>query len=52
MPRAKAIVRMVPAWRERKVASGATGRATPVRPVQVWANRGLDFMPVRRLGLV
>jgi hypothetical protein len=52
MPRAKAIVRMVPAWRERKVVSGAAGRATPVRLVQVWADKGLAFMPVRRLDLV
>jgi hypothetical protein len=35
MPRAKVIVRMVPAWGEKNVVGGATGRATPVRPVQV-----------------
>jgi hypothetical protein len=33
MPRAKASVRTVPAWGERKVVGGAAGRATPVRPV-------------------
>jgi hypothetical protein len=27
-------------------------RATPVRPVQVWVDRGLVFMPVMSLGLV
>jgi hypothetical protein len=35
MPRAKAIVRTVPAWGERKLSSGAVGGARPVRPVQV-----------------
>jgi hypothetical protein len=34
MPRGKVIVRTVPAWGERKVVGGATGRATPVRPVR------------------
>jgi hypothetical protein len=33
MPRAKASVRTVLAWEERKAAGGAAGRATPVRPV-------------------
>jgi hypothetical protein len=33
MPRAKASVRTVPAWGERKVVGGAAGRATLVRPV-------------------
>jgi hypothetical protein len=33
MPRAKASVRTVPAWGERKAAGGVAGRATPVRPV-------------------
>jgi hypothetical protein len=33
MPRAKAIVRTVPAWGDRKVASGAASWATPVRLV-------------------
>jgi hypothetical protein len=34
MPMAKASVRTVPAWGERKVAGGVAGRATPVRPVR------------------
>jgi hypothetical protein len=34
MPRAKASVRVVPAWGERKDVGGAAGRATPVRPVR------------------
>jgi hypothetical protein len=34
MPRAKASVRTVPAWGERKAVGGAAGRATPVRPVR------------------
>jgi hypothetical protein len=34
MPRAKASVRTVPAWGERKAVGGAVGRATPVRPVR------------------
>jgi hypothetical protein len=33
MPRAKAIVRTVPAWGDRKVVGGAAGLAPPVRPV-------------------
>jgi hypothetical protein len=34
MLRAKASVRTVPAWGERKAVAGATSRATPVRPVR------------------
>jgi hypothetical protein len=34
MPRAKASVRTVTAWGERKAVGGATGRATPVRPMR------------------
>jgi hypothetical protein len=34
MPRAKASVRTIPAWGERKVVGGAAGRATPARPVR------------------
>jgi hypothetical protein len=34
LPRAKASVRTVPAWGERKAVGGAAGRATPVRPVR------------------
>jgi hypothetical protein len=33
-PRAKASVRTVPAWEERKAVDGAAGRATTVRPVR------------------
>jgi hypothetical protein len=44
MPRAKAIVRTVPTWGDQKVAGGAAGRATPVRPVQVWTDRELVFV--------
>jgi hypothetical protein len=45
-------VRTVPAWGERNAARGATGRATPVRPVQVWTNNVLGFVLVQMLGLV
>jgi hypothetical protein len=34
MSRAKASVRAVPAWGERKAVGGAAGWATPVRPVR------------------
>jgi hypothetical protein len=34
MPRAKAIVRTVQAWGDRKVVGGVVGRATPVKPVR------------------
>jgi hypothetical protein len=51
MPRAKESVRTISAWGERKVARGVVGRATPVRPVLLWADRGLIFVPVMRLGL-
>jgi hypothetical protein len=43
---------MVPAWGDRKVAGGATGRATPVKPVQVWTDSKLVFVVVRMLILV
>jgi hypothetical protein len=53
MPRAKASVRTVPGWGERKAAGGVAGRAaTPVRPVQVWTGRTLGFVHVHMLGLV
>jgi hypothetical protein len=52
MPRAKANVRTVPAWGERKAARGVAGGVKPVRPVLksvrlVWSLRGesLVFMP-------
>jgi hypothetical protein len=34
MPKAKASVRTVRAWGERKDVGGAAGRATPVKPVR------------------
>jgi hypothetical protein len=40
MPRANASVRTVSAWGERKVVGGATGRATPVRPVRGTSQTG------------
>jgi hypothetical protein len=52
MPRAKASVRTVPAWGERKVVGGAAGRATPVRPVQAWTGSSSGFMLVQVRGLV
>jgi hypothetical protein len=52
MPRAYASVRTVPSWGERKAAGGVAGRATPVRPVQVWTGRTLGFVLVQMLGLV
>jgi hypothetical protein len=52
MPRAKASVRTVPVWGEQKATEGAAGRATPVRPVQVWTNNTLGFVLVQMLSLV
>jgi hypothetical protein len=56
MPRAKVIVRTVPTWGEQKVAGVLLARlhrsdrcATQVRSVQVWADRGLVFVPVMSL---
>jgi hypothetical protein len=43
MPRAKVSVRTVPAWGERKVAGGAAGRATPVRPVHHTGQTGVGL---------
>jgi hypothetical protein len=43
MPRAKASVRTVPAWGERKAAGGAAGRATPVRPVRHTGQTGVGL---------
>jgi hypothetical protein len=40
MPRAKASVRIVPAWGERKAVGGAAGWATPVRPVRGTSQTG------------
>jgi hypothetical protein len=44
LPRAKASVRTVSAWGERKAVGGAASRATPVRPVRATgqAGAGLD----------
>jgi hypothetical protein len=52
MPRAKASVRTVPSWGERKAIGGAAGRATPVRPVQTWTGSSLGFERVQVRGLV
>jgi hypothetical protein len=52
MPRAKASVRTVPGWGERKATEGVAGRATPVRLVQVWTNNILGFVLVQMLSLV
>jgi hypothetical protein len=43
MPMAKASVRTVPAWGERKAVGGATGRATPVRPVRGTGQTGVGL---------
>jgi hypothetical protein len=43
MPRAKAIVRTVPAWGDRMVAGGAAGRAPPVRPVHPAGQTGVGL---------
>jgi hypothetical protein len=48
MPRAKASVRTVPAWGERKAAGSAAGGVKPVRPVlklvrPVWSLQGGKF---------
>jgi hypothetical protein len=58
MPRAKASVRTVPAWGERKAAGGATGGVKPVRQVlkpvrPVWTQQGagLGFVLGRSLSL-
>jgi hypothetical protein len=40
MPRAKASVRTVSAWGERKAVGGAAGRATPARPVMGTSQTG------------
>jgi hypothetical protein len=40
MPKAKAIVRTVLSWGERKAAGGAAGRATQVRPVRHTSQTG------------
>jgi hypothetical protein len=53
LPRAKASVRTIPTWGERKAVGGAVGRATPVRPVrQAWTGSSLGFMLVQMLSLI
>jgi hypothetical protein len=49
MPRAKASVRTVPAWGERKAVGGADGRATRV---QAWTGSSSGFVLVQVRGLV
>jgi hypothetical protein len=58
MPRAKASVRTIPAWGERKAAGGVAGGVKPVRPVLkpvrlVWSQQGVSlvFLLVRSLDL-
>jgi hypothetical protein len=58
MPKAKASVRIVPAWGERKAAGSAAGGVKPVKPGlkpvrPVWSLQGasLVFVLVRSLGL-
>jgi hypothetical protein len=43
MPRAKASVRTVPAWGERKAVGGVAGRATPVRSVRGTGQTGVGL---------
>jgi hypothetical protein len=51
MPGAKASVRTVRAWGERKAVGGAAIQATPVRPVQAWTGNSLGFVLVQVRGL-
>jgi hypothetical protein len=58
MPRAKASVRTVRAWGERKAIGGAAAQVTPVRPVwgtgqtvQAWTGSILGFVLVQVRGL-
>jgi hypothetical protein len=51
MPKAKASMRIVPAW-GRDGLHWSDRCSTPVRPVQVWANNILGFVLVQMLGLV
>jgi hypothetical protein len=43
IPRAKASVRTVPAWGERKTVGGVASRATPVRPVRGTGQTGASL---------
>jgi hypothetical protein len=51
MPRAKASVRTVRAWGDRKAVGGAAAQATPVRPVQAWTGSREGFVLVQVRGL-
>jgi hypothetical protein len=51
MPRAKANVRTVRSWGERKAVGGAAVQVTPVRPVQAWTGSVLGFVLVQVRGL-
>jgi hypothetical protein len=51
MPRAKASVRTVRAWGERKVVGGAAAQVTPVRPVQACIGSSSGFVLVQVQGL-
>jgi hypothetical protein len=51
MPRAKASVRTVRAWGERKAVGGVVAQATPVRPVQAWTGSSSGFGLVQVRGL-
>jgi hypothetical protein len=51
MLRAKASVRTVRAWGERKAVGAVAAQATPVRPVQAWTGSGLGFVLVQVRGL-
>jgi hypothetical protein len=51
MPSAKANVRTVRAWGERKAVGGAAVQVTPVRPVQAWTGSVSGFVLVQVRGL-
>jgi hypothetical protein len=52
MPRAKASVRTVLAWGERKAVGGAAARCgAPVKPVQAWIGSCLGFVLIQVRGL-
>jgi hypothetical protein len=51
MPRAKASVRTIPTWGERKAAGGAAGSVKPVRLVWGLQGASLVFVLVRSLSL-
>jgi hypothetical protein len=51
MPRAKASVRTVPAWGERKAVGGVSGGVKPIRPIWSLQGAGLVFVLMMSLGL-